>query len=111
MDPLLAAHPSRKGAFYDTTSNPNDRRHANTEFVAAYTGVVRATGLAVRSSLQQLARRTRARGHPFLPGIPDEGKETRSKFDLDCRVCAALPLQGHTAERLGVRRHDPCAKE
>ena len=55
MEALLAAFSYRKGASHDCSSTTDDRGHAGTESVTAYTGIVSATGIAVRTSLRQVA--------------------------------------------------------
>src|ERR1700733_11366634 len=56
--------PFAQGAHHDSTSPTHDRRHAGAESRPEHPDLVRTTGIAIRSPLQQVPRGLGARGDP-----------------------------------------------
>src|ERR1700730_4922913 len=67
--------PFRKGVSHDGANNASspahERRHAGAESRTEYANVLRATGLSLRTPLQQVAGAVGPGRHPHLPGPLD----------------------------------------
>ena len=111
IEALFAAFWHRKGASHDYSSTTDDRGHAGTESVTAYTGIVSATGIAIRTLLLRLAECFDPRAHPGLSDLPHEREEVGHQLDTYSCFCASVPLQGYTQKKWAFEEDIPLPKK
>src|SRR5260370_23756541 len=111
LEALLAALSYRKGASHDGSSTTNDRGHAGAESVAAYTGIVSPTGIAVRTVLPHGAGCFDARAHSDLSNLPHEREEAGPQLNTYGCCGASVPLQGYAQERMDLWGRHPASEE